>query len=200
MRGITLSALLVSVALAAVPLQAEPPKADPARAALEKLGKDFAEAFNRGDFPAVARMYADDAIAFPPDGDMVKGRAAIEALWKEASDTGVKSLEFTVVDVVSSGNLAAETGTALLRIQPAGQAETTAKAKYVVVWKKGPGGWQLYRDIWNSMGGGSAATAKPAMAMTPGMAMPPPKGPSPPKALTPEMAMPRPTTTPAHHH
>jgi ketosteroid isomerase-like protein len=21
--------------------------------------------------------------------------------------------------------------------------------KYVVVWKRGKGGWQLYRDIWN---------------------------------------------------
>jgi uncharacterized protein (TIGR02246 family) len=213
-----------SLALATVPLRAEPPKADPARATLERLGKEFADAFARGDFPAVARMYAVDAIAFPPDGGMVKGRAAIEALWKEASDTGVKSLEFTVVDVVSSGNLAAETGTAVLHIQPAGQAETTANAKYVVVWKKGPGGWQLYRDIWNAMPGAPAVTTKPAMSMTPEMAMPPPKGtpvtapkamtpgmamPPPkgtpvtaPKAMTPEMAMPPPKATPAapHHH
>ena len=165
MRGILLCSLLVSLAIATVPLQAEPPKADPARSALEKLGKEFGDAFARGDFPAVARMYAEDAIAFPPDGDMVRGRAAIEALWKGAGDTGVKSLEFTIVDVTSSGNLAAETGTALLHIQPAGQPETTANVKYVVVWKKGPGGWQLYRDIWNAMPG--EAATKPAMATTP---------------------------------
>jgi len=173
MRRITLSALLVCFALATVPLQADPPKADPARAAIERLGKEFTEAFARGDFPAVARMYAEDAIAFPPDGDMVRGRAAIEALWKGASDTGVKSLEFNVVDVVSSGNLAAETGTAVLHAQPAGQAETTANVKYVVVWKKKGGTWQLYRDIWNAMPG-AAAPAAPAQAMTPEMAMPPP--------------------------
>jgi uncharacterized protein (TIGR02246 family) len=167
MRGMTLSSLLVSLAIVTVPLQAEPPKADPARAALEKLGKEFGDAFARGDFPAVARMYAEDAIAFPPDGDMVRGRAAIEALWKGASDTGVKSLEFTIVDVTSSGNLAAETGTALLHIQPAGQPGTTANVKYVVVWKKGPGGWQLYRDIWNAMPGAPAVTATPAMETTP---------------------------------
>ena len=164
MRGITLSSLLISLALSAVPLPAEPPKADPARAPLEKLGKEFADAFNRGDFPAVARMYAEDAIAFPPDGDFVRGRAAIEALWKGASDTGMKSLEFTVVDVVSSGNLAAETGTALLHVQPAGQAETTANVKYVVVWKKTGGTWQLYRDIWNAM---ASTPATPPTTPTP---------------------------------
>jgi uncharacterized protein (TIGR02246 family) len=202
MRGITVSSLLVSLALAVVPLQAEPPKADPARAQIERLGKEFIDAFARGDFPAIARMYAEDAIAFPPDGDMVKGRAAIEALWKGASDTGVKSLEFNVVDVVSSGNLAAETGTAVLHVQPAGQAETTANVKYVVVWRKGPGGWQLYRDIWNAMPGAPAVTTKPAMEMTPGMAMPPPKATpaTAPKAMTTEMAMPPPKTTPATPH
>ena len=167
MRRFRTFAGVVSLALATVPLWAEPPKADPVRAALERLGKEFSDAFAQGDFPAVARMYAEDAIAFPPDGDMVRGRAAIEALWKGASDTGVKSLEFTVVDVTSSGNLAAETGTALLHVQPAGQPETTANVKYVVVWKKGPGGWQLYRDIWNAMPGAPAAKATPAMETTP---------------------------------
>jgi ketosteroid isomerase-like protein len=163
MRGITLSSLFVSLALAAAPLQADPAKADPARAAVEKIGKEFADSFNRGDFSAVARMYAEDAIAFPPDSDLVRGRAAIEALWKGASDAGMKSLEFTVVDVVSSGNLAAESGIALVKMQPSGQPETTGKVKYLVVWKKGPGGWQLYRDIWNSM----ASTPAMAPATTP---------------------------------
>jgi uncharacterized protein (TIGR02246 family) len=164
MRRMILSSLFVSLALAVVPLPAETPKADPTRAALEKLGKEFADAFARGDYSAVTRMYAEDAIAFPPDGDMVKGRPAIEALWKEAGATGIKSLEFHLVDVASSGNLAAETGTAVLHIQPAGQAATTASIKYVVVWKKGAGGWQIYRDIWNALPGAPAAPSAVPMA------------------------------------
>ena len=90
MRGMTLASLLASFALAGVPLAAETPKADPTRAALEKLGKEFADAYAKGDYSAVARMYAEDAIAFPPDGEMVKGRPAIEALWKQAVATGIK--------------------------------------------------------------------------------------------------------------
>ena len=164
MRRMILSSLFVSLVLAVVPLSAETPKADPTRAALEKLGKEFADAYAKGDYAAVARMYAEDAIAFPPDGDMVKGRPAIEALWKAAGATGIKSLEFSIVDVTSSGNLAAETGTAVLHIQPAGQAATTASIKYVVVWKKGPGGWQLYRDIWNALPAAPAGVPTPAPA------------------------------------
>ena len=164
MRRTQVFAALVSLLVPPLVLRAEPPKPDPARAAIEKVGRDFAAAYARGDYPAVSRMYAPDAIAFPPDGDMVKGRPAIEALWKQAGATGIKSLEFEVVDVVSNGNLAAETGIATMHIQPAGQAAATAKVKYVVVYKRVGGAWLLYRDIWNSM---PAAAAAPAATATP---------------------------------
>jgi uncharacterized protein (TIGR02246 family) len=149
----TLTRLFVCLGLvfAAAAAIGEPPKADPALPAIEKAGKAFADAFNRGDIAAVANMYAEDAIAFPPDSDMVKGRAAIEALWKSFRETGAKSVEFEIVVVTSSGNLAAETGIATLHVQPAGAGEATIKVKYVVVWKKKGATWQLFRDIWNNM-------------------------------------------------
>ena len=165
----TLTRLFVCLGLvfAAAAAVGEPPKADPARPALEKAGKAFSDAFARGDVAAVANMYAEDAIAFPPDSDMVKGRAAIEALWKSFRETGAKSVEFEIVDVVSSGNLAAETGIATLKIQPAGAGEATIKVKYVVVWKKKGATWQPFRDIWNNMPVLAAGTAPPAPTATP---------------------------------
>lgn len=131
---------------------AETPKGDPARATIEKQGAAFSEAFNRGDVAAVAAMYSDDAIVLPPDGDMVQGRSAIEALWKGARDSGVRAVAFTVLDVRSSRNLAVEVGKAELTIQPANQPESSQTIKYVVVWKRQKAGtWKLFRDIWNSM-------------------------------------------------
>jgi uncharacterized protein (TIGR02246 family) len=167
----TLLFALVLVCPAPASLVAQAGKADPARSAIESAGKAFVEAYNRGDIPAVARTYAEDAIAFPPDGDMVKGRAAIEALWKGIRDTGVKTVDFEVIDVTSSGNLAAETGIATLQVQGMGAVETTLKVKYVVVWKKQGGSWKIIRDIWNSMA--PAAAAAPATAATPAMATTP---------------------------
>lgn len=67
---------------------------------------------------------------------MVKGRQAIQQMWQSTMDSGVTSLSFTVVDVGASGDLAHETGTALLNIHAQGKDPTTASVKYVVVWKR----------------------------------------------------------------
>jgi ketosteroid isomerase-like protein len=130
---------------------AQAAKADPVRAAIEKENAAFSAAFARGDVAAVAAAYAEDAIAFPPDADMVRGRAAIQALWQSLREAGAKSLSLTTVDVHSSGGLAAETGTAVLKIQPPGSAEQSQSVKYVVVWKRQAGGWKIFRDIWNGL-------------------------------------------------
>jgi ketosteroid isomerase-like protein len=126
-------------------------KDGPVRAAIEKQNAAFSAAFARGDVAAVAAAYTDDAIAFPPDADMVRGRAAIQGLWQSLRDAGAKSLSLTTVDVHASGGLAAETGTAVLKIQPPGGAEQSQSVKYVVVWKQQAGSWKIFRDIWNAM-------------------------------------------------
>ena len=121
------------------------------RAAIERLGTRFAEAYASGDARAVAAFYTEDAIAFPPGGDMVKGRQAIQQMWQSTMDSGVKSLSFNVVDVGTSGDLAHETGTAVLKVHEQGKEPTTASIKYVVVWKRQGDDWKLHRDIWNDL-------------------------------------------------
>jgi uncharacterized protein (TIGR02246 family) len=166
MRRIAVSALVSSLALMSLDVLAEPPKADSARAPIERAGKAFVDAFGRGDTATIAAMYAEDAIAFPPESDMLKGRAAIGRFWENAREMGIKSLEFEVVDVTSSGNLAVETGIATLHIQGAGSVQTAVRVKYVVVWKKQGGVWRLYRDIWNNLPA-TTPPAPPAAATTP---------------------------------
>lgn len=121
------------------------------RAAIEQAGVRFSEAYASGDAKAVAAFYTEDAIAFPPGGDMVKGQQAIQQMWQSTMDSGVKSLSFTVIDVGTSGDLAHETGTALMNIHEQGKDPTTASVKYVVVWKRQGDDWKLLRDIWNDL-------------------------------------------------
>jgi uncharacterized protein (TIGR02246 family) len=121
------------------------------KAAIEQAGARFADAYARGDAKAVAAFYTEDAIAFPPGGEMVKGRQAIQQMWQSTMDSGVKSLAFTVVDVGASGDLLHETGTAKLNIQAPGKEPATASIKYVVVWKRQGNDWKLHRDIWNDL-------------------------------------------------
>jgi uncharacterized protein (TIGR02246 family) len=148
----TISVFVLSVALlSAAGSVCRAEDSSSVRAAIEQAGVRFAEAYGRGDAKAVAAFYAEDAIAFPPGGEMVKGREAIQQMWQSTMDSGVKSLAFTVVDVGASGDLAHETGTALMNVQPAGKDPTTASVKYVVVWKKQGNDWKLHRDIWNDL-------------------------------------------------
>ena len=123
-----------------------------ARAAIEAANAQFSDAFARGDAKALAAMYTSDAIAFPPDGDMVHGNEAIGEFWKATRDSGVQTAALTTIDVGRSGDVAYEVGKVSLTIQPAGKELTTAVAKYVVVWKRqADGSWKLHRDIWNSV-------------------------------------------------
>jgi ketosteroid isomerase-like protein len=155
-------------------------KPDPLRARLEQMAKTFADAYNRGDFKTTVSFYAEDAIVFPPDSDVVTGLPAIEAFWRGARDSGMKSFQLETLDAQSSGNLAVETGKALVQVQPEGQAPSAQTVKYIVVWKKQKdGNWKIIRDIWNSMAAAPAAAATPAMEATPAMATTPATSPTP---------------------
>ncbi len=122
------------------------------RAAIEAANVRFSEAFARGDATTLSAMYTPDAIAFPPDSEMIRGNEAIGAFWKAARDSGVRSATLTTVEVDRSGDVAYEVGNVSLTIQPAGQEPKTEAAKYVVVWQRqADGSWKLHRDIWNSL-------------------------------------------------
>ena len=101
----------------------------------------------------VAALYTQDAQAFPPGGDAVTGRPAIQKFWQGVMDSGVKGAKLTTVEVTAAGDMAHEVG----RYELSGaDGKRLDHGKYVVVWKRDGGQWKLHRDIWNT----SAAPAK----------------------------------------
>jgi uncharacterized protein (TIGR02246 family) len=117
------------------------------RADIEAVNAKWLELFNRNDFAGVAALYAEDATALPPDSGMVKGRAAIEMMWKSIAEQ-TSELKLETVDVKPLGPSAArEIGTFSLRTKGPGSQEIAGK--YVVVWEKIGNDWKLAVDIWN---------------------------------------------------
>ena len=117
------------------------------RASIDAVNAKWIELFNKGDFDGVASLYTVDATAFPPGSAMVKGRAAIGAMWKsmaqQASDP-----KLTTIDVKRLGPAAArEIGTFSLKTKGPTPKEVTGK--YVVVWERVGRDWKLAADIWN---------------------------------------------------
>jgi uncharacterized protein (TIGR02246 family) len=136
-----------SVALAIAFLVALIAPAAAQKAEIEAANAKWIAFFNKGDFDGVASLYTADATAFPPGSAMVKGRAAIGAMWKGMADQMTEP-KVTTMDVKKLGpNAAREIGTFSLKTKASPPKEVTGK--YVVVWEKVGRDWKLASDIWN---------------------------------------------------
>jgi uncharacterized protein (TIGR02246 family) len=114
---------------------------------IEAVNTKWIDSFNKGDFAGVATLYTEDATAFPPGSPMVKGRAAIEVMWRNMAEQ-VGEPKLTTLDVKPLGPSAArEIGTFSLKAKGSAPREITGK--YVVVWEKVGSDWKLATDIWN---------------------------------------------------
>ena len=135
----TLIALVILLGLAA-PAAAQ-------KAEIEAANGKWVAFFNKGDFDGVASLYTADATAFPPGSGMVKGRAAIGAMWKGIAEQ-MTDPKVTTMDVRRLGPAAArEIGTFSLKTKGTTPKEVTGK--YVVIWQKVGRDWKLATDIWN---------------------------------------------------
>ena len=138
MRHIALA--VVILAGLAVPAAAQ-------KAEIEAANAKWVAFFNKGDFEGVASLYTADATAFPPGSAMVKGRAAIGAMWKGMAEQ-VTDPKVTTIDVKRLGPAAVrEIGTFSLKTKSSPPKEVTGK--YVVVWEKVGKDWKFANDIWN---------------------------------------------------
>ena len=109
--------------------------------------EQFMVAFSRGDAAGAAAVYTADAQVLPPNSAVVSGKQAIQTLWQEAMNMGVKAVKLETVEVQGFGDTAYEVGTFALQ---GAEGQELDAGKYVVIWKQEAGQWKLHRDIWNS--------------------------------------------------
>src|SRR5687767_5812509 len=85
------------------------------RTAIEAGNKQFAVLFAKQDAAGVAALYTPNGEAYPPNGNVVRGRAELQKMWKSVMDSGISSASLTTSEVESSGDLAYESGSYELR-------------------------------------------------------------------------------------
>ena len=119
---------------------------DEARAGIEATNAEFMTALNQGDAAGVAACYTEDAQLMPPNGEIASGREAVQALFQEAVDAGLK-IRLETVEGEGHGDTAHEVGSATVTGE---DGQTIDEAKYIVIWKKVGDEWKLHRDIFNS--------------------------------------------------
>lgn len=126
--ALVLGALLVS----AIPLLADTEGAD-------AILKKYADAYNRHDAVALAALYTEDALLFPPDAEIVRGREAIEKFWNGSIGRGL------FLKVMARG-IGTDVGYLAGDYDLSGQG-----GSFTVCLRRGhAGNWQIAADIWNA--------------------------------------------------
>ena len=151
------------IAMAACAAKAPDTTAD--EAALRADPVAWLEAYNAGNSDGVANLYAEDAVVLAPGAPAVVGRVAIREFIKsdieksKADGLAFKMGEVTGVGV--SGDLGWLSGTYLVTDA---SGATVDGVKFVSVYRRTNGKWQLIRDTWNSDTAPAAAALPSANA------------------------------------
>ena len=62
----------------------------------QKLADQYTAAFNKGDAKGIASLYTQDATRVGPDGQMLKGRAAVEKSYADGFAGALKGAKLTI--------------------------------------------------------------------------------------------------------
>ena len=114
---------------------------------LRAASQAWVDAFRAGDATALGALYTEDAQLLPPDENPIVGQEAISGFWGSfIADIGADSLNaVNIQDALVDGDLGTLVG--IVDAQIGGES---ARIKYIEVWRRGPEGWRMFRDIWNN--------------------------------------------------
>jgi uncharacterized protein (TIGR02246 family) len=139
-------AACISFFAAAAPAAASSSQRPP-EAAIRAENARWADAFARGDYEAIGRLYTRDGTLLPPGGDKITGGDAITAYFiKGYAGSKPSTVSFShdefygndqVVTEVSDADIHDHTGKLIYR------------GKQTLIFLKQDGVWKLHRDMWN---------------------------------------------------
>jgi uncharacterized protein (TIGR02246 family) len=153
--GIVLIFILVCVASASGAAEPIAPRdvasVDTASSFIAKANKEWEAAIQTGDADALSRPYHEDGIFVVPDGNAVRGRAAIRAMYAERAASKARIVAATIQ---SEGRVAAgpdevyEWGSGWMLIQAADGTRARRGGRYLTVWHRQPDGtWAITRNL-----------------------------------------------------
>jgi uncharacterized protein (TIGR02246 family) len=111
---------------------------------VRRVNAVFNKALANGDAAGVSSLYTDDARLLADGAPRIDGRSAIDEFFKQAVESGFKSLELHTQEVIETGDLVIEVG------QWTSSSGGGDQGKYVVVWKRESDGLKIDIDIFNS--------------------------------------------------
>jgi uncharacterized protein (TIGR02246 family) len=121
---------------------------DSLRSEIQAIEDQWSKADNENNVDVIMAMYAEDAVTLPANEPMVSGKEAIRARMTDqiAKDSSNTTARYEVIDVFAGGDYVVEVGKSM-HTDTAGNVNT---GKYMVLFRKIDGGYEVVREIWNA--------------------------------------------------
>lgn len=121
-----------------------------ARQTIAAANADWLTAMKRGDVATVVAPYADDGVFVTANGDVFRGRAAIEQMMRDRFAASGTPTSGTIVQdgITRAGTAIYEWGHAQLVYTKGGSTPTTTVGRYLTVWAPDASGrWSITRNV-----------------------------------------------------
>ena len=124
-------------------------KLEEAKKAIAASNEVYFQAFAKGDSSLFIERYAKDCWIMPPNAPVLCGADALhEFFWAAYNKYGLRNGKFITVDVFGDGvEFVTEEG-----FWQTFDADNKIldNGKFLVLWKKTPDGWKMFRDSFSS--------------------------------------------------
>lgn len=133
------------------------------RAAVDRIRVEFEAGENAGDLDGMTRHLAADVVAMPPNRAITTGAAAFRESLRGFLGAYKVDVKYKTDEIVISGDWAMERGTAVETMTPkSGGAAETSNVKYLWLYHRNNGTWELARLMWNSSDPAAPVPAQPS--------------------------------------
>ena len=110
----------------------------------------WADAFKRGDYQAIGRLYTADGTLLQPGGKRITGAAAISKYFTDGyAGKAPDTVTFSNFEFYGNDDVVTEVSDSIVRDH---DGTLKSRGKQILVFLKQGKSWKLHRDIWNDDG------------------------------------------------
>lgn len=115
--------------------------------AINHIQRQLTTAYWKRDTTALASLYTDDGMIWPPGSEPVKGKELIRDFWQSMMDIGIADIKMEVLETDSIQHTIIEMSRFLLLGSDLSKLD---HGNRLMIWKQTESGWKLSKDIFCS--------------------------------------------------
>ncbi len=118
---------------------------------IEEATAALVQSLEHGDASSAARVYADDARVLAPAGELIRGRAEIEAYWRTGIALGLSTVAFERQLLAAVAGSVIEIGRYAVAVEVARNGRIVDHGTYLVLHAQvADGSWRRTVDVFNA--------------------------------------------------